>query len=161
MVSKCEKKKVAIPFYRGMTKWLLLLWQQICDPNNSYHTQSKGPCLRSRQKKKHKKTITHDTGVCKRWSSTGQKNKQCFIPFYLSVPPPRCLCMKNVFMNIVSERCVQAYTCTITPGRRRWRIFSRISFWSTSQVTVCSKYRMNGLPNLQGGKKLRHFKTFS
>lgn len=36
----------------------------------------------------------------------------------------------------------------MTPGRRRCRIFSKISFWSVSHVTVLSKYSMNGLPNL-------------
>lgn len=43
-------------------------------------------------------------------------------------------------------------TCTKTPGRKRCRIFSKISFWSTSHVTVRSKYRINGLPNLQGAQ---------
>lgn len=45
------------------------------------------------------------------------------------------------------------HTCTKTPGRKRCRIFSKISFWSTSHVTVRSKYRMKGLPNLQISEK--------
>lgn len=50
------------------------------------------------------------------------------------------------------DRLTEWETCTKTPGRKRCRIFSKISFWSTSHVTVRSKYRINGLPNLQGAQ---------
>lgn len=48
-------------------------------------------------------------------------------------------------------------TCTKTPGRRTCLIFSKISFCSTSQVTVRSKYRINGLPNLGENRSFRRF----
>lgn len=51
------------------------------------------------------------------------------------------------------DRMRMYYTCTIAPGRKRCRIFSKISFCNTSHATVRSKYRMKGLPNLQGSQK--------
>lgn len=51
-------------------------------------------------------------------------------------------------------------TCTRTPGRKRCRIFSKISFWSTSHVTVRSKYRIKGFPNLRGAQRSNSFSQF-
>lgn len=49
----------------------------------------------------------------------------------------------------VERDCLCNPTCTYTPGLWRWRIFSRISFWRMSQVTVRSKYSTKGWPNLE------------
>lgn len=51
------------------------------------------------------------------------------------------------------DRMRMYYTCTIAPGRKRCCIFSKISFCNTSHATVRSKYRMKGLPHLQGSQK--------
>ncbi len=99
-----------------MAEWLLLLRQEICDSNHSYHTQSEGPYLQIIKDK----TLKH-INIMKRLLKSG---------------------WGSVWMYWVC-------TCTKTPGRKRCRIFSKISFWSTSHVTVRSKYRINGLPNLQ------------